>query len=63
MNTWLLWECLNEETRRKLRKLMPPGWKPPCRSGRAVELNCRLEGVGEIGRLMRQPRSRARQPR
>ena len=51
-NEWFIWDCVNEETRGKLKKHLPKGWKPPKLDKR--DINGCVESVEEIGRLMRQ---------
>jgi len=53
MTTWLLWECLKPEVQAKLRDLMPFDWEPPSRNHQRIKLDCQLEDLEEIDRLMR----------
>ncbi len=59
MTTWLLWKCLKPEVQCKLKALMPVGWEPPSSNHRRMKLDCQLESLEEIDRLMmRRPRYR-----
>ena len=53
MTTWLLWECLTPEVQAELRALMPIDWEPPTSNHRRMKLDCQIEDLEEIGRLMR----------
>lgn len=53
VTTWLLWECLTPEGQRKLKALMPVDWEPPNSNHRRMKLDCQIEGLEEIGWLMR----------
>jgi len=52
VTTWLLWECLTLEAQRKLRALMPLAWEPPNNNHRRMKLDCQIEDLEEIDRLM-----------
>ncbi len=53
VTSWLLWECLKPEVQRKLRALMPVDWEPPSRNHQCLKLDCQIEDLEEIDRLMR----------
>ncbi|TET41616.1 MAG: hypothetical protein E3J60_04240 [Dehalococcoidia bacterium] len=53
VTTWLLWECLKPEVQRKLRVLMPLDWEPPTSNHRRMKLDCHIEDLEEIDRIMR----------
>lgn len=53
MTTWLLWECLKPEVQAELRDLMPVDWEPPSSNHRRMKLDCHIEDLEEIDRLMR----------
>ena len=54
VTTWLLWECLKPEVQAKLRALMPLAWEPPSSNHQRMKLDCQIEDLEEIDRLMRQ---------
>ena len=53
VTTWFLWDCLTSEVQRKLRALMPLDWEPPTSNHRRLKLDCQIEDLEEIDRLMR----------
>jgi len=52
----LLWYRITEETRRKLRALMPKSWQPPREDGRDGTVKGKIEDTEEIAKLMTQTR-------
>ncbi|MBA7660805.1 hypothetical protein ES703_68811 [subsurface metagenome] len=54
VTSWLLWDCLTSEVQRKLRALMPLDWEPPSRNHQRMEVDCEIDDLEEIDRLMRQ---------
>ena len=53
MTAWLVWECLKPEVQAKLRALMPIDWGPPASNHQRMKLDCQIEDLEEIDRLMR----------
>ena len=50
-----LWFLISEEDQAKFRAMMPKTWKPPRSEGKVINLDCQLEDVDEISKLMRIP--------
>lgn len=51
----ILWYMISEESREKLRRLLPHNWRPPREDGRPITIQTKIEDVEEIDKLMRQP--------
>lgn len=54
MSSVALWYAISEESRAKLRQLLPRGWKPPTRDGRPWQVQGKIESLGELARIMRE---------
>lgn len=50
---WSIWECLDEETQNKIKALKGERWKPPKDTNQPIMLDCKLEDLEEIDKLIR----------
>lgn len=55
-----IWFLISEQARQELRQFLSLDWQPPRRNGKPVSLDCQMEDVEEIGKIMRQPTKRKR---
>ena len=49
-----LWDMLKREDKTKLRELMPTGWSPKRQRRNKISLECKLEDLEELTKLMKQ---------
>ncbi len=48
-----IWRCIDEETKKKLRRRLPKGWRAPAEDGQSVKVQ--FEDLEEIDKIMRRP--------
>ena len=47
-----IWFLVSDEDKDKLKAMMPRTWQPPKSKGRVINLDCQLEDIEELGKLM-----------
>jgi len=52
---WIVWDCIDEETKEKLRKAArkPKNWNP-AKERQAITIEGKIEGLDELERIMKQ---------
>jgi len=48
--SWAIWHCINEESKEKLKALLPAGYEPPTEHSNIQN----IEGIEELTKIMKQ---------
>lgn len=52
--SWIVWDMINEETRERIRTVMPKRWRPPRSYYKERTMKPTPEDINQVDRIMRE---------